>query len=303
MEVSQFAAEAVDWLRDKPRTIIIDRLDFILNRENFQIKINQAAESGKPLELPKSKTLFLIKLEGFWRRAIIKFFNERTNTFVLICVDSSLTVDFRRNEFPLRSIEVPEVLNEPWCRLKCYVFGIEINESEIPDEIFDLYDDFFKNSIFTTVALPIEQKNKEVLRFTYICDFVKKTPEGNNVSFRKLLLETSFGKIAYVNELKNQILFSAVEKLLHETNELETLHGNASTLQSSVLSTESKTLNPVNTEAFFRSTIDQTNELVQVVPADFFDAREVTKYITFNKQLEVGGVIEMYKNFDKFTYS
>lgn len=237
MEVSQFAAEAVDWLRDKPRTIIIiDRLDFNLNRDNFQIKINQAAELGKPLELPKSKTLFLIKLEGFWRRAILKFFNERTNTFVLICVDSSLTVDYKRNKFQLRSIEVPEVLNEPCCRLKCYVFGVKIDESEIPNEIFDLYDDFFKNSIFTTVALPIEQTNEEVLRFTYICNFVKKMPEGNNVSFRKLLLGTSFGKTAYADEPKNQILCSAVEKLLHETNELQTLHGNASTLQSSVLS-------------------------------------------------------------------
>lgn len=209
--VLNFEAQAVHWLRDKPRTIIIDRLDFILNRENFQMKIDRAALEGKKLELP-TKQLFLVKHSNVWYRATIKFFDETSNKCVLLCVDTSIT---------MRAIDDPEVMNEAWCRMKCYIFGIEMQDfSPIPHEMVELFDRFFMNCQFTTLAVPIPQHNKEALRHTYCADFIKQTADGYQ-SFRNLLFSAKFGKPAYIDQRTNQALEHAVDQLLIEINREE----------------------------------------------------------------------------------
>lgn len=278
-QVLELEAQAVHWLRDKPSTIIIDRLQFILNRAKFQTKIDEAARVGRKLEIP-SKKLFLIKHEDVWHRTAIKFFDEKTNKCVLLCVDTSKTVDFSRNRFEMRSIHDPEVSNEPWCRMKCYIYGVDVVDPPISSDMVELFDSFFTNCQFTALVLPIPQTNPELLRYTYRCDFIKQTENGYQ-SFRNLILATQFAKAVYSDKAVNNRLNYAVNKLLVRLNREDT----ESTLCPLTSTLSSKTIK-------FQSKFEEINELEMVKDTTAADTESILK---FRSEFDKINELEMVK--------
>lgn len=211
--------KAVHWLRGFPSTVIIDRLEFILNRVDFRARIDAQVAQWPILELPKLNRMFVICIQNVWHRAVIKFFDDRTNKCVLQLVDSSKTVDFRRNQYQIRLIEDPIINEEPWGRYKCYLFGIQFKKTPFSAEMVEMFDNFFGNCQLRAVMLPIQQ-HSEHMRKTYLCDFIKTTPDGPQ-SFRKLVLGTDYAteehKDGYVNIRLNRF----VQNILAQKNAYE----------------------------------------------------------------------------------
>lgn len=215
------------YLGNLPKTIVFDRAEFVMSRDNFQRTIDANVDNWRVIRYAiPSNELIVIFWRQAWHRAVVKLFDKGRAVFQL--VDSSAVV---RDRFTLRKrrIDSPEIANEPWGRVKGYIYGaMYVNIAKITPQVQEIYDSFFNvSNNVTAVMIKIPQTRQNRLRYVYACDFVAKTG-GKFQSFRDLLLSSTDQwirlSIHQMHQISNIEHHRLVDELVNRLNSQMTLH-------------------------------------------------------------------------------
>lgn len=195
----QIYVKTVQVLRANPQNnIIICRraVSDEVMRTFYRDLANNVANSPNEVNVVQN-TVYAIKMDKGWHRAMLKFVRRSDGVPVLQLLDKKSTIDFLDNVI-VRKVSDPKLYGRVRIEFKLFVYGIGTYIHD--DDFYSIFDQHIKGKKITCIYTLLEEKENKINE-CFVGDLLYE--EGGRMrSFRELLIRK---KITYPSRSKNDI--------------------------------------------------------------------------------------------------